>query len=283
LANPWSFVTNLDSSTIEVLAATAARSQAPALKDAFYKYLAGKASIGATISVSIFTRNQGFLGRPCLLILILMMQPKGFRLFTLSLHIPYYVLRQNNDQFEDHRKKFDGTPLRQSWNLPFLSKSMKTSTSTSTDRPHILYEAQMSFVVTGIDHWVWVGYGFVDTYFDSKETVDGYHTMRGPHQRRSDSLAAGQLNADEPIWTPREYFCKVFEIRINMVLKEWYLIVDKVDKGVEQYVYCGIRVHFSHSFQRGAIIDSGNRFFSAAQRRSVCRCFSPSSFNPVLW
>jgi hypothetical protein len=52
LANPNSFITDLDASTIEALVTTASRSQAPALKDLFYKHLTRKTSIGVTIPVS---------------------------------------------------------------------------------------------------------------------------------------------------------------------------------------------------------------------------------------
>jgi hypothetical protein len=147
------------------------------------------------------------------------------------------VLRESKKSRKDTRKILDGEPLRQSWELPFLSMPMDKS--TSADELYCLYEAQISVLVTGIDHWVWVAYGFVDVYFDSQESVDGYDQMKGRHCRRpgrADPLAAGQIVADEPIWMPREYFLKVCEIRMNQVLREWNWIVDKVKKKVKQYV-----------------------------------------------
>jgi hypothetical protein len=141
--------------------------------------------------------------------------------------------------FKDTRKNFDGTPLRKSWDFPFLSRS--TTASTSTDRPQSLYEAQSSVAVAGIDHWVWVAYGVFDTYFDSEESVDGYHRMNQSSWTavvgRPDPLAASQVAAMFPIWTPREYFLRVFEIRISKILREWRLIIDKVENEVEQYVH----------------------------------------------
>jgi hypothetical protein len=53
MSNPPSFISNLDASYIEVLVKTAARSQAPALKDLLYKHLVSRASIGVTLPVSI--------------------------------------------------------------------------------------------------------------------------------------------------------------------------------------------------------------------------------------
>ena len=134
---------------------------------------------------------------------------------------------------KDSRKKFDGKPLRQSWDLPFLSRVR--SAATSADKLYCLYEAQISVAVTGIDHWVWTAYGFVDTYFGSKESVARYHRLK-VHTGRPDPLAAGQIDTNNPIWTPREYLFKVFEIRINEVLREWHVIIDKVEGDVKEYV-----------------------------------------------
>ena len=90
--------------------------------------------------------------------------------------------------------------------------------------------------MTGIDHGVWVAYGLIDNYFGSTETVDAYHELEGKGGVRADPLAAGQIMADQPIWSPREYFFKVFEIRINQVLREWNWIVDNLEEEVKRYV-----------------------------------------------
>jgi hypothetical protein len=147
------------------------------------------------------------------------------------------VLREGKELLKDTRKKSDRKPLRQSWELPFLSRSM--TTSASTDKRYSLYEAQISVAMIGIDHWVWAAYGLVDTYFESderaKESVDRYDQLKG-RRGRPDPLAAGQIDASKPIWTPREYFLRVFEIRIKQVRGEWHNIVDKVENEVKQYV-----------------------------------------------
>lgn len=147
------------------------------------------------------------------------------------------MLSVSKELLKDTRKKIDGKPLRESWDLPFLSRPI--SASTSTDKLHkeyFLYEAQISVAVTGIDDSVWVAYGFVDTYFGSEESVDRYDQWKGRRLGRPDPLAAGQIDANSPIWTPREYFIRVFEIRINQVRREWYFIIDVVENEVKQYV-----------------------------------------------
>jgi hypothetical protein len=52
ISNMLSFINDLDSSTIEALALTASRSQAPALRDLIYRHLTKQTSIGVDIPVS---------------------------------------------------------------------------------------------------------------------------------------------------------------------------------------------------------------------------------------
>ncbi|KAH7333039.1 hypothetical protein BKA65DRAFT_564042 [Rhexocercosporidium sp. MPI-PUGE-AT-0058] len=203
------FITNLDPFAIKALVTTVALTQAPALQDLFYKHLTSTASIGVTIKSS------------------------GFQSFTLDFHIPYYVLRESKKSWSDTREKSNGEPLRQFWELPFLSMS-RNNKLICTDERYCLYEAMTSVGVTGNDHWTWAAYGFVDTYFDSRESVDGYHQMKGRRWGRADPLADGQINADEPLWDPREYFLKVVEIRTGLALMEWSQIINKMEREVQQ-------------------------------------------------
>ncbi|KAF4632047.1 hypothetical protein G7Y89_g6081 [Cudoniella acicularis] len=115
--------------------------------------------------------------------------------------------------------------------LPFLSGPMDTV--KPIDEDYCLYEAQISITVTGIDHWVWTAYGFVDNYFGSTETADSYYKLKGKLRGRADPISAGHLNGDEPIWTPREYFLTVVQIRIEKVLREWNLIVYTIENKIK--------------------------------------------------
>jgi hypothetical protein len=132
----------------------------------------------------------------------------------------------------DSRKGLDGKALRKSLRLPFLSKSAPRSSVGK----QCLYESQISVTVTGIDHQVWTAYGSFDTYYGSNDSVEDYRQTKG-HTGRPDPLTAGQLNAYNLIWTPREYFFKVFETRITQVTREWRAIADKVEDDVKQYVW----------------------------------------------
>jgi hypothetical protein len=135
---------------------------------------------------------------------------------------------------QDDRRKGDGTPLRQKWPWPSLSGTVNSSRITDkVDEEYSLYEAQISVAITGIDDSIWTAYGFVDTFCRPEESIKGYHQSSGGNGR-ADPLAAGVFDTNIS-WTPRQYFLKVFEIRINQVLGEWNLIVDMMENEVERY------------------------------------------------
>jgi hypothetical protein len=53
----------------------------------------------------------------------------------------------------------------------------------------------------------------------------------------ADPLTAGKISRRNIIWTPREYYFKVFEIRINQVLREWRAIFDEIEKEIDPCVF----------------------------------------------
>lgn len=142
------------------------------------------------------------------------------------------MLKESKEQLTDSRW-IQEKPLRQSWELPLLSR---LSSSSNTTGNFYLYEAQISVTVTGIDDSVWTSYGFFDTYFGSRESITEYHKIKS-RLGRPDPLTCGQLEAEHPIWTPREYFFKVLEIRTRQVRSEWNFITDRVHAEIKQYVY----------------------------------------------
>jgi hypothetical protein len=156
--------------------------------------------------------------------------------------------------------KFDGRPLRQSWALPFFSRP--TSLSPSADTFYCLYEAQVSVAITGIDHWVWTAYGIVDSYFGSRESFNAYHQMTSrSNASRPDPLADGRISTNNTIWTPREYFFEVLDVRIIEVRRQWNAILGKIEDEINQYVFF---LHF------------------ASNNPDLALYFPPSSFGILL-
>lgn len=94
----------------------------------------------------------------------------------------------------------------------------------------------MSITVIVIDHRVWTAYGSFDTFHGSSiDNVDSYLKAKA-RTGRPDPLAAGQLPARNLFPTPREYFFKVFELRIKQVSREWRMILETLEEDVERYV-----------------------------------------------
>jgi len=137
-------------------------------------------------------------------------------------------------------------PLRQSLALPFLFTPK--SKSAPMDDLYCLYEAQISAVVTGIDDSAWTAYGFVDTYFGSKESVNRYDQLKGG-KTQPDTLTAGLLVTNTPTLMPREYFFTVLGVRINEARRQWHAIIDKLESDVNKYVHsAGVYVQYLLSF-----------------------------------
>lgn len=134
-------------------------------------------------------------------------------------------------------RECDGNPLRKCINVSFLNSGK------ADGKKSFIYQSQTSCLVTGVDHWVWDAYGFVDTYYESEENrknAEYYEDLEGlPAGERPDLLPAGDHLT--PIWTPREYFLMVFESRMTLqVVPEWKDIVERLEEGVVSYVR-GIR------------------------------------------
>jgi len=154
-------------------------------------------------------------------------------MFQLAFHLPYYVWRSSQKACEDHRRDTNASPLRQSQDVSFLNLK-------SSGPPGFLYEAQISCVVAGSDEWRWVGYCFVDTYFDAteeaQESVLLYHEdSLGDEGMRGDPFTLGTTDADNPIHKPREYFLMVFRIRVDRIKREWEQVVAKVRQSIRLY------------------------------------------------
>lgn len=120
-----------------------------------------------------------------------------------------------------------------------------------------IYEVHISVLVTGIDHWSWTAFAFVDTYYKvtsiessshgaapnpeeegirNQESPDFYHEQFKSEQINFDPLTGGEDEAEPPTWTPREYFLKVLRARVKQVNHEWHNTVFRVLQKLEPQV-----------------------------------------------
>lgn len=102
-------------------------------------------------------------------------------------------------------------------------------------------------MIAGPDIWRWVGYCFVDTYFDratksERETVEQYcEDGQGEDGAYMDPFTYGVNNAEDQFHDPREYFLTVFEIRIHQIRCEWEQVVAKVGESIREYdIVCSV-------------------------------------------
>ena len=139
-------------------------------------------------------------------------QPRGIARFALEFHIQFYVWKETGRPLVDERKRRDGKPLRQYRILQWLG-------AEEDNAGNYVYEAQVSCLITGLDHDSWMAYLFLDTYYQgakSCESVEHYHSEHSIHFR-ADPLTAGAVDSNRPVWEPREYFLTVYESRLTQV------------------------------------------------------------------
>ncbi|KAK5200226.1 hypothetical protein LTR96_008691 [Exophiala xenobiotica] len=201
------FVTDLNSSCIQALINTASTHQASALRDAVAKHLAFEPVVEVKI------------------------QADGLAMFELSFHIPGLLCRPS--QTTDHRRFKNGEPLRRRNDISFLNWEDGLPAE-------FLYENQVSCVIAGLHEHNWVAYCFVDTYFDGgnerRETVAEYHKDKVSEDgMNTDPLTYGTCDADKPLWDPRKYFLTVYLHRTTPVIREWLLLIEKIEHGFRIY------------------------------------------------
>jgi hypothetical protein len=101
-----------------------------------------------------------------------------------------------------------------------------------------MFEARFSVVICGSQEGRWTAYAFDDTEFDGE---DLYEKMMGNCQPfHADPIASciwgDDVNADIPIWNPREYFLIVVANRIARAANDWESLVGPVERSIREYV-----------------------------------------------
>jgi hypothetical protein len=97
-----------------------------------------------------------------------------------------------------------------------------------------MLEAHISFVICGSDDDRWVAYAFDDTEFDGEDLADKISPCEGFHPDPFSS--DGEVDANFPIWNPREYFVMILDNRIAQAFKEWEGLVRAVERSIREYV-----------------------------------------------
>jgi len=205
------YISDLDPSCIYALAATGPPPpHTQVLRDAVYKHLSGQTSIAVKIPST------------------------GFLAFQLVLHIRCLLLR-NSKPPQNPAPELNTKPRREWTDLPFLQPDGNERQNDS-ELAWGLQEAQISVVIAGVDDRHWVAYGFVDGEIDGSPA--DLCDADGEDGQNFDPIASdvAEVEASVPIWAPRDYWLRVFEIRLGKVREEWEQLVLGLEEGCTKCV-----------------------------------------------
>lgn len=132
----------------------------------------------------------------------------------------------------DTRHDEEGNRLRKSCKLP--SMQMPGASKSSTKLDGWICESQVSGLVSVVDTDGWTGYLFEDTYYKSRESSqDSDVFCSKPGFYFPDALTAEDLDSTRFL-EPRQYFLRVFQIRIDQAFREWRALVVVLERTVKR-------------------------------------------------
>ncbi|KAL2426527.1 hypothetical protein ABEF95_001472 [Exophiala dermatitidis] len=154
------------------------------------------------------------------------------KLFRLEAHLPFKVWKQSPEVCVDQRTGRNGKPLRKATDVTFLNLEPNPT-------PEYLYDCHLSFVVVGPNERVWTAYLLEDKYFhgleDRYNLSEYFEASQDLNGVPLDPLSNGNLSADFPIRTPREYFIAVFRPHTQQLERFWKQVSDRVSKSIDDY------------------------------------------------
>ncbi|KAK2598423.1 hypothetical protein N8I77_011843 [Diaporthe amygdali] len=229
------YITDIDSWCMLAIVSTVPSLQAAFLRDFVYRHIEFKTHVGVQVPTS------------------------GFQNFALEFHLPFYACKKGPELVKDQRLKTNQKPLRRTGDLQFLKLAPFQTDASGLD--DCIYEAQISVLVTGVDHWSWTAFAFVDTYYkgpENQESVEHY-LEQVQYGARLDPLTEGQYYAEPPVWRPREYFLRVLESRVKQVKREWHNTVFRILQRIEPQTHDDLLSEPEH--RQGHVLDRDTQIF----------------------
>jgi hypothetical protein len=168
----------------------------------------------------------------------------------MEFHLPFFALRKvlPQDGLPEPRPESPpnthGKRLRNPRDILLLKPESIKPEDKETYR---LYPAQISCVVYGYSEWQWLAYAFADTEHTEHDHEGGYEwphvddrVVDSAEATFSEGLTEDPItcapDASLPIWRPRQYFLKAFEIQAKKVMQEWDPVVHKLVVDTRAYV-----------------------------------------------
>jgi hypothetical protein len=163
--------------------------------------------------------------------------------FQMEFHLPFFALRKCPQPNYSHNKP----PIHSIRKLTYISLTDGETSVSGGQEVYQLHEAQASCVVYGHDEWQWTACAFLDNAHESGDLYDAGEFQDGDVEDGEaivdqkvdgfdeDPIATG-LPVSKPIWRPRQYFTKVFEVNIKEVSQEWHELIHKMECDIMAYV-----------------------------------------------
>ncbi|KAH6138817.1 hypothetical protein HBI55_126120 [Parastagonospora nodorum] len=144
----------------------------------------------------------------------------GLPIYQLQFHLPHFVLRRKKQS----SKKYTAKLQRARTDLSFLAQ---VSQSSFSQEPLELVQAQISVVLCGTSETRYTAYCFEDNDHDEDREMGDYEFSEDGFQ--ADQITRGEINANEPIWNPREYFLVTLLEKFKQVVGEWARVVQVIE------------------------------------------------------
>ncbi|KAF2011816.1 hypothetical protein BU24DRAFT_264300 [Aaosphaeria arxii CBS 175.79] len=142
--------------------------------------------------------------------------------YTIEFHIPYLALREGSPIQDDRRQERDQCPAHKRLPLP-----------RPDDQEAYYYEAQTSFLLTGIDERMYTVVCAVDTFFEKEQNRDSYLDKTTP----LDAPSGGSIWLQYPVWNPRQYALAVQSHRMFQAKEEWTALINYFVQRLQHYEY----------------------------------------------
>lgn len=167
----------------------------------------------------------------------------GMPTFQMEFHLPFFALRKYPLPNYSH----DKAPRHSIRKWMDISLTEGETSVPGRQEAYRLHEAQVSCVVYGHGEWQWTACAFLDNMHESGDLYDDGELYDGNREDGEavvgqkvdgfdeDPIATG-LHPSKPIWRPRQYFTKTFEVNIKEVSQEWHELTHKMEGDVIAYV-----------------------------------------------
>lgn len=177
-------------------------------------HIAGKTDMGVRISVCEDTQTCD------LMLTCILSQYKKFEIFELYFYTPFPVLCAIGDdslQLDDPTGSFRPTFLN-------IASIVGSTLQPSDEGSSVLQVRHIAIHICGVANHRWIGYAFVDGDEGMDEEEGDYTAMI------QDQFAAnGDVDANRPIWDPREYFLLIILIRVDQIIRAWTWLIQRIE------------------------------------------------------